>query len=214
MTRLAALLAIAACLAGVGSAEAGTSNLLYLTQETDPGALDGNSFFSDQLLANASSIGSTSTPALQRGHGNSATVALESQCPVVSLTCGNVELSQDNSALSSPGTLAPNVASIVITGNGNASILQSGGGNTAHLSLSDTGLGTITQSGSGNQASLTLSGLGNESSVNQTGNQNVANLTVTAGALGAGVHLTQAGGDTYTATIITNSSVTYTHFGP
>lgn len=219
MLRTAALCLAVACLTIAGPAVAGSSNTLYLTQMTDPGAFDGNSFISDQSAANATTIGLPGAAILQNGHGNVANVTITNTCPVDSLTCSTVSLTQDNSAALSAGLqsalpLDPNTARIVITGVGAGAVTQQGGGNQASLAIWDGGQGAITQSGLGNSATLKLMGSGNNSSINQSGPNNVADLTVTATALGAGVHLTQLGNDSTTATVTTNVAVSYTHFVP
>ena len=175
------------CLAWAGPALAGSSNTLYLSQTTD--------------------------------HGNVANVDISNSCPVNSLTCSTISLTQDNSvalaaSLQSLLPLDPNTARIVITGVGDGAVTQLGGGNHAALAVWDGGQGTITQSGLENSATLTLRGNGNSSSVNQSGPNNSAVLDVTATALGAGVHLTQLGNDSTTATVFTNVSVSYTRFVP
>ena len=216
-----AVFGLALTLAGASSALAGNGNLLYLSQQSDAGTIDANEFVSDQTWANYSSIGTVFVPAQQKGHGNQANLLVKSDCAAVSDPCGTVLLRQDNSSTSLLGTalsalslgpLAANTAHVTITDEGNASVLQLGGGNLATLGIGG-GDGSITQLGVGNTATLTLQGTA-DGAINQTGVGHVADLTVTTVGNGS-VTLNQIGASRYygPTTVATTSSVTITQFG-
>jgi hypothetical protein len=219
MGRLPALFAAFALIAGApGVALAGSNNLLYLSQQTDPSALDPNLFDSDQTAATATMIGTLNNPAQQSGHGNSAAITLKSHCPYLTESCGTAQLVQDNSVtgvagglIATAGTLAPNVANITISGLGNASVVQAGGDNRTTLTV-DSGLGVVSQSGIGNQATVDLSGATN-GNVAQVGNNNTANFSVTT--LGnANVSVQQIGNNrSYNATIMTTGPLSIVQVG-
>jgi hypothetical protein len=209
-----ALLAPAVLLALAAPALAGNGNTLYLVQDSPRGTTDGNNFLSDQTLANYSSIGTNSSPALQSGTGNKADITIRNNCLSQPLdgSCGLLMFRQDNTGAdlggvltTVPTTLLPNQATVTIAGIGDGSIQQIGGRNVATLNV-ENGAGTISQKGLDNTATLTLDGAAN-GSIQQQGIGNSGGLHVTS--LGGEGHLTQTGTglDAGTITVATTSDV-------
>jgi hypothetical protein len=213
-----ALLAPAVLLVLAAPALAGNGNTLYLIQESPPGTTDGNNFLSDQTLANYSSIGTNSSPALQSGTGNKADMTIKSNCPASSPvgTCGYLGLAQDNTGAglngvltSPPAVLLPNYAKVTIEGLGTAVILQHGGNNSATLEVVD-GQGDITQAGLDNTAKLTLANA-TTGSIEQRGIKNNVAMNV-IGVGGGGATLTQVGSNLDAGTILVDATSPVTIF--
>jgi len=189
-----------------GIATAGDNNTLYLTQVGDGGALP-NTFYADQ----SNSVGN-SIVASQSGSGNVAHIITSGLCDEnLATPCGSVGLHQTNTGLETNerpvavgDTLARNYVSITSSGDSSATVLQTGDGNSATLNVV-SGSGNIQQTGNDNLASLTVRD-GTNGSIVQTNNHNTAALEVT-GVPGAGASLTQTGGQTYTGPIVVNTIV-------
>jgi len=153
----------------------------------------------DQSVGAYTSVGSSRTPATQRGGGNQADLILTGNCAISFPDCGTGTLYQDNStdtllrltpAIALLGLPQGNVANISIGGTGDASVVQVGDQNTADLAVDD-GHGVISQQGLGNLAKLQIQG-DLTGSIVQTGNANNGDLLI-YGAPGSSVSLTQTG---------------------
>ncbi|WDR01352.1 hypothetical protein PSQ19_10990 [Devosia algicola] len=184
---------------------AGNGNVLYLVQESSGLVPDGASFSSDQSTSNFSSIGTPLTPAVQRGPNDVARITIDSQCALVSTSCGHVELTQDNDYVAAVGerlegkwyapivtgalnaaanSFGGNAATIGVGGDAAASISQYGYGNQAEIVANDAS-GAINQIGLGNSASLNVSPLTPSAliatvTLNQIGINNTIGLDITA----------------------------------
>lgn len=217
---LFATLSVVTLILGAGVAHAGSGNLLYLEQESDALAADGNNFLSDQYLATNSSIGTPWNPATQKGNGNEADLTLSGNCPIVSPDCGHASLWQNNTDTSLVGYVAgwlgltpldPNTATIQVTGTGTATLFQSGGGNSANLTLED-GSGSIVQGGIDNSAALTLVGSAG-GSIRQVGTGHSADLTVQGTGSATLNQLNILRSESFGPTVVTtNSDVTIARF--
>ena len=187
-----------------GIAAAGDNNTLYLTQVGDGGPLP-NTFYADQ----SNSVGN-SIVASQSGSGNVAHVDTSGlRSDNLATPCGSVDLHQSNAGLETAeapvavgGTLARNYVNITTSGDSSASVLQAGDGNRATLDVL-SGAGTIRQTGNDNVAALTVRD-GTNGTIIQTNGHNTAALEVT-GAAGAGASLTQTGGQTYTGPVVVDT---------
>ena len=185
---------------------AGSGNILFLVQDSGGASGLGQSFSSDQSGSINSSIGSLRHPATQDGEGNSANVLILSNCPLVSNTCGHVDLSQNDfanaiaviPALAS--TIGPyvagNTASVTVNGTGSATLSQQGFGNSASLLATDAKI-NIQQTGLDNSASLNMATSGGsgplaQGTIDQVGADNQVHLDVLASA-GKTVSFTQIG---------------------
>lgn len=194
----------AAWLLLAGVALAGDNNTLYLTQVGDGGTLP-NTFYADQ----SNSVGN-SIVASQSGSGNVAHIVTSGLCSdSLATPCGSVDLHQDNSGLETGeapvavgDTLARNYVSVTTSGDSSASVLQTGDGNSATLNVV-SGVGNIQQSGNDNVASLTVRD-GTSGAIIQTNGHNTAALEVT-GVPGAGASLTQTGGQSYSGPVVVDT---------
>lgn len=168
-------LAVAALIVGsAGMASAGSSNTIYVIQESKTGA--GNTLTVDQSEANGSLVGglgsSGMAPAIQRGDHNEATLTIKGDG-------GVIRLLQDSFDASGTG----NAAVVAVTGPATARVSQVGGANEAALTVTGAlAAGVINQNGALNNASLTVDGVGANGSITQNGINNVTALEV----LGAG----------------------------
>ena len=193
-----------------GVAFAGNGNTLYLLQDGTDGS---NSFLSDQSHSDYSSIGTLSSPAVQRGQNNSANVTIASQCAsATSLTCGFLSFTQNNSQSLSGGLLG-NTSTVSIKGFGSGSVQQIGDGNDASLTLTGSH-GEIYQRGMDNTASLKVS-MGATGSIYQSGSGNYGSLKVTSTDPDAMTSLSQVGSGLYydgPVSVATTTSVAISQF--
>lgn len=240
---VAAIVTVFASLSLVSASVAGSGNVLYLEQDSSNFAAAGEAFSSDQTLSSNSSIGAESAPAVQRGNGDSANIMIDSQCGLVSESCGHAGLTQVNDfslALADhpraaqvlwllSAVVSGNSATVSVSGQGSGTVSQYGFGNQASLFIDASepsalaAQGSITQVGLGNQASLrvALTGSSTESadvSLNQYGIGNKAELGVKVPG-GQSVSYTQIGVglNYYDPTVVISTtgsvSVTQTNFG-
>ena len=195
----------------VGASHAGSSNNVYLLQDSSTEL--GNSIFIDQSTANASSVAGSANgllPASQTGSGNVANLRLSGQG-------GTAILNQNNLILAGA---TGNEAVAVLSDYAKGTINQFGDGNTANLrvtgTLDGTGgtAGTVNQLGNRNDATLTVEGRGASGKINQLGSGNTNALEVTG--TGTSATYTQIGNNAANpqgVTVVSNGgSVQITQF--